>query len=280
VRVHAKAGQARKPPKKSIKSSTSAKNSASYYSVGRPQLTPRINTSRPCQGPTPLLPFSNFRVDEPRCKQVLEDNEPFRQTQSIAAPNFPKDALSYKTAGGTQTQPNLMQAYDAQGLRSQTQPEVSIPAAPQVTGPQSLSSRGLQSPLSKYVRSSAPSMPEAPSNYPIQQIPATKTERPLPVSNPWSSEPSSLVPQASLDYQTLDDFPSERPRTSTAALWSYELSEQENGLPSIPSQNSLLLEYDNFIASFQASSTDTTQVPQPVDYQDPFPELDGSNVFV
>ena len=279
MRVHAKAGQARKPPQKSTKPSTGAKNSASYYSVCRPQLTPRINTSRPCQGPTPLLPFSNFRVDEPRCKQVLEDNESFRQTQSIVAPKFPKDALSYQTAGGTQTQRNIMQAFDAQGLRSRTQPEVSIPPAPQVTGPQSLSSRGLQSPLSKHVRSSAPSMPEAPSNYPIPPIPAIKTERPLPVFNHWSSEPSSLVPQASLDYQTLADVPSERPRTSAAALWSWELSEQENGLPSIPSQNSLL-EYDNFIASFQATSTDTTQVPQLVDYQDPFPELDGSNPFV
>lgn len=278
VRVHEKAGKARNPPKKSTKSSTSAETTASYRSVGRPQLTPRITTSRPCQGPTPLSPFSNFRVDEPRCKQVLEGNERFRQTQSVVAPNFPKDALPYQTAGRTQIKPNLMQAYNAQELRSQTQPGVSIPAAPQVTGPQSLSSRGLQSPLSKHVRSSAPSMAEAHNYYPIQQTPAIKTERLLPVPIPWSSEPS-LVPQTSLDYRTLDDFPGERPRTSAPALWSYESSAQENGLPSIPSENSLLLDYDNFISSFQATPTDTTQVPQLVGYQDPFPELDELNVF-
>lgn len=281
VRIHKKseAGQPRKPPKKSAKSSTSAKNSAPYRTVSGPQLTPRTNTSRSCQGLMPLLPSSNCHVEEPRCEQVLEDDELFRQTQSIVAPIFPNDAPSYHAAGGPRTQPNFTHAYDAQLQGFPTQFAISIPAEPQATDSQSFSNRGLQSALSSHARSSAPSLPEASCRHPIQQLQAIKTERALQTSNIRSSVPSSLVSEASLDHQTLAPVLSERPRYFTASPWSYDSSEQRNGLPSIPSQHSSFSEYDDLSDLFRASSTGHTQVSQLIDYHGSL-ELDESSGFV
>lgn len=279
MRIHKKsqARQPRKPPKKSAKSFTSAKNSVSYRTVSGPQLTPKTTTSRPCQGPTPLLPFPSFHVGKQRCEQVPIDNEPFRQTQSIVAPTPPNDALSFQAAGGTQTQPNFLQAYDVQGLRPQTQFEVPIPAAPQATGPQSFSNRGLRSALSKHGRSSSPSMPQVSSIYPIQQIPAIKTERPLQNFNPWSSELSSLGLH---DYPTLEQILSEKSHSFGAAPWSYVSVDQENGLPSIPSQNTSFSEYNTLSDSFEATPTDDTQIPQHVGYHNRSSGQDIASGFV